>query len=110
MFDPFETAGHEWTPQVDVYRTPAGFLLKFDLAGVRLRDVTITVKGSAIRVSGVRRDRFVERGYRHHALEISYSRFEREVRLPCLCEGATMTTEYDEGMLIVNIELDRSDS
>jgi hypothetical protein len=26
------------------------------------------------------------------------------LRLPCVCEGATMTTEYTDGLLIVVIE------
>ena len=37
-------------------------------------------------------------------MEISYSRFERSLRLPCTGEGASVTTEYLDGLLIVTID------
>lgn len=83
---------------------PTGWVVKFDLAGIKPQDVRVEGRGSVIRVVGVRRDQFVERGYRHHSMEISYSRFERTLHLPCVCEGAKMTTEYTDGLLIVTIE------
>jgi HSP20 family protein len=95
-----------WAPSADIYRTPHGWVVKFDLAGVRPDEVTIEAGPTQIRVSGVRRDRFVERGFRHHSMEISYSRFERTVRLPCRADVATIKTQYEEGMLIVVLEID----
>ena len=46
-----------WRPSADVYRIPRGWLLKFDLAGVRMEDVTVEVHGFRISVSGVFRGR-----------------------------------------------------
>lgn len=104
-FDAFEEVGDlDFAPRADVYRTPSGWVVKFDLAGVKPQDVQIEAHGRLIRVAGVRRDHFVERGYRHHSMEISYSRFERNLRLPCEAEGASITTEYTDGLLIVTIE------
>jgi HSP20 family protein len=95
-----------WAPRADIYRTPQGWVVKFDLAGVRPDEITVEAEPSQIRVSGVRRDRFVERGFRHHSMEISYSRFERTVRLPCRADVARIETQYEEGMLIVVLETD----
>ncbi len=95
-----------WSPRADIYRTPRGWVVKFDLAGVRPDEVRVDAEPSQIRVSGVRRDRFVERGFRHHSMEISYSRFERTVRLPCRADVAKIETQYEEGMLIVILEID----
>lgn len=103
--EPFgELRGLKWSPPADIYRTPTGWLVKFDLAGVRPEDVTIEAKASQIRVAGVRKDYFVEKGFRHHSMEISYSRFERTVRLPERADLASMRTEYREGMLIVILD------
>ena len=103
-YDSFEEIrGLDFSPRADVYRTPSGWVVKFDLAGVNPRDIEIEAEGSVIRVTGVRRDQFIERGYRHHSMEISYSRFERTLHLPCVCEGASITTEYMDGLLIVTI-------
>ena len=107
-FEAFEEiTSLDFSPRADVYRTPNGWVVKFDLAGVRSQDVSVSARGTRLLVSGVRRDRFVERGYRHHSMEISYSRFERTLQLPCDCdsEEATISTELSEGMLIVTIEL-----
>lgn len=103
--DAFEEGkGCEWTPRADVYRTPSGWVVKVDLAGVKPADVEVTISGELVRVSGVRRDYFVERGYRHHSMEISYSRFERRIRLPSPASDLALKTEFAEGMLIVTLE------
>ncbi|MBV9126219.1 MAG: Hsp20/alpha crystallin family protein, partial [Planctomycetes bacterium] len=45
-----------WRPAVDVYRTRQGWRVKFELAGVRPEDITLTVHGRRLTVQGVRRD------------------------------------------------------
>lgn len=102
-----EALSCDWAPSVDVYRAPGGWVLKLDLAGVRPDDLTVEVRGSRVRVSGVRRDRVVETGWRHYSMEISYCRFERQVELPSPLEGARIASEYRDGMLIVRIESER---
>ena len=102
LFD--ELRGLDWSPQADIYRTPTGWVVKFDLAGVRPDEVTVEKSRSHLRVRGVRRDRFVTKGYRHHSMEISYSRFERTIPLPCRADRCSMQTEFVEGMLVVTLE------
>ena len=79
LFD--ELKGLDWSPQADVYRTPTGWVVVLDLAGVSPDEVTVEATRSELRVAGVRRDRFVKRGFLQHSMEISYSRFERSLRL-----------------------------
>jgi HSP20 family protein len=102
LFD--ELRSLDWSPRADIYRTPTGWLVKFDLAGVSPDEVTVEATRSELRIAGVRRDRFVAKGFRHHSMEISYSRFERTVRLPCRADTASIRTEYAEGMLIVTLD------
>ncbi|HYO81902.1 MAG TPA: Hsp20/alpha crystallin family protein [Bryobacteraceae bacterium] len=94
---------HEWQPAVDIYRTPEGWLLKFDLAGVRLDDVQVHVSRRSVRVAGVRKDRLEEAGCRHYSMEITYSRFSRTVDLPEEVQGANVSVEYRDGILHVRI-------
>jgi HSP20 family molecular chaperone IbpA len=42
---------------VDVYRTREGWVDKMELAGVQPQDVSITVHGSQLPISGVRHNR-----------------------------------------------------
>jgi HSP20 family protein len=92
-----------WRPAVDVYRTERGWLLKFDLAGVRPQDVTLKVHGNRLTIQGVRRDLTTEQGCSHYRMEISYSHFERTLELPGTIEPASIATDYRNGMLLVHL-------
>lgn len=93
-----------WRPLVDVYRLRDGWLLKFDLAGVRMQDVTVQVAGDRVTVNGERRDCLYEEGCRHFLMEISYSRFERAVQLPESVEQAGVRMEFRDGILLVRLQ------
>jgi HSP20 family protein len=92
-----------WCPAADVYRTRQGWLVKFDLAGVRPEDIDLEVQGRRMRVRGRRRDCTFEEGCRYYQMEIAYSSFERVLELPCDLQRADITTDYRDGMLLVHI-------
>jgi HSP20 family protein len=92
-----------WQPSADIYRTRDGWLVKLDLAGVRPDDIQIAVRGSQLKISGLRRDWILEEGCSHYSMEISYNRFERTLELPCDLDGATVQLEGREGILLVRL-------
>ena len=92
-----------WVPSADVYRTQNGWLLKFDLAGVGLEDVTVSVRGRYVSVSGVRRDSVIEEGCSYYAMEISYNRFERSIEMPADLENAHVSLQAHDGLLLVRV-------
>jgi HSP20 family protein len=106
LFLPVAQAFHAtaWRPPADVYRTRKGWLVKFDLAGVRAEDITLTADGSRVTVRGTRRDCAVEEGCSYYRMEIAYSHFERSVELPVLVDPTNVSTEYDNGMLSVYLQ------
>jgi HSP20 family protein len=77
--------------------------LKFDLAGVRPEDVTVSVTGRMVKVTGVRRDTSVEEGCSYYAMEISYNRFERSLEMPVNLAHARVTIEARNGLLLVRM-------
>ena len=93
----------DWQPPIDIYVTAYGWLVKCDLAGVRPQDLRLSLSGRFLTVIGERRDHCMEEGCRHHRMEITYSRFERRVELPADVTGAGVTSEYQDGMLLVRI-------
>jgi len=93
-----------WTPNADVYRTPGGWLVKFDLAGVRPEDLQLSFAGALLRLRGTRRDWCLEEGVHYYRMEIAYSNFERVIELPVNLESAHLYTEFREGMLLVRIQ------
>jgi HSP20 family protein len=90
-------------PSVDVYRGKQGWLLKFDLAGVRIEDVQINLQGRRLSVRGVRRDWCIVEGQQAYSMEIAYNRFDRTVELPIDLVQAQVASEYRDGMLLVRI-------
>lgn len=90
-----------WQPACDIYRSPEGWVFKFDLAGVDPDEVTVAIVGCNLVVRGTRRDRTLKEGVSHYQMEITYSRFERVVSLPCDLTDAVARTEYSNGLLEV---------
>ncbi len=94
-----------WRPASDVYRTPSGFHVKFELAGVRAEDIELEVLGNRMTLRGTRRDDCHAReGCRCYLMEIAYSEFERTLELPCNLERADISTSFRDGMLLVHIQ------
>jgi len=96
-----------WQPPTDIYRTPSGWLVKFDLAGVRPEDIELEVSGCDLTVRGIRRDWAIEEAAHSYSMEISYNRFQRSIRLPCEVEHARVAWEYRDGMLLVRLTTER---
>jgi len=92
-----------WRPSADVFRTRDGWLLKFDLAGVSHDDVTVSIRGRFVTVAGQRRDAIVEEGFSHYSMEITYSRFERTIEMPCSLENARVAVQARDGFLLVRM-------
>jgi len=92
-----------WKPQADVYRIEGGWILKFDLAGVRLEDVKIWIERNVVFVAGVRRDVHIDQSWTCYSSEISYSHFERSIALPHDLENSRIELEYRDGILLIRI-------
>ncbi len=92
-----------WRPAADVYRTDEGWLVKFELAGVRDEHVELRLHDRFLILSGTRHDTGECCGATSHAMEIAYSRFERVIELTEELRRARLVTEFREGMLLVRI-------
>lgn len=95
-------------PAVDVYRCKEGWLAKFELPGVRLDDVTVSLHEQTLRISGSRRDRITETGYLPYIMEIHYAQFERTIVFPEPLEARSIEVEVREGFLVVRLETDEN--
>jgi HSP20 family protein len=108
LFPPGAEEGRQlaWRPAADVYRTLDGWLVKFDLAGVRPEEIHLEVSGHTLTVRGTRRDCLYEEGCRHYLMEIAYSEFERSIKLPDDLGQARLTTQYRDGLLLVHLGME----
>src|SRR5262245_1305959 len=69
-----------WQPNMDVYRTKTGWLVKFELAGVRAEEIDLHVLQGRLTLRGLRRDGILEEARKsggplpvHYRMEIGYS-------------------------------------
>ena len=101
-------SGRLWNPAADVYRTHDGWIVKVDLAGIQSAEVEVKIDGALLRISGLRRDSVCGEGVAHYQLEITYSRFEKVIQFPCSIEHATVTRDYHDGLLILQLREEQS--
>jgi HSP20 family protein len=92
-----------WCPAADVYRTGDGWVIKLEVAGVRPEDLRIEVCGNRLTVRGRRRDTSPCQGWRPHLMEIPYSDFSRSFELATDLNPGSISTDYFEGMLHIEI-------
>ena len=99
-------SGSSWQPAVDVYQSGNAWLIKADLAGVDPDNIAIRLAGRRVTISGARVDGPCETDQRCYLMEISYNRFERSIELPCAVDGARVTTDYRNGLLLIHLSLE----
>jgi HSP20 family protein len=98
--------GRLWNPAADVYRSPEGWIVKVDLAGVCSDDLEIEVRDKVLSIRGCRRDTVYREGFSYHQMEITYSRFEKTIQFPTAIERPTVVHDYRDGFLIIKLKND----
>jgi len=93
-----------WQPAVDIYRGDKEWLVKIDLAGVKQDDIEVSTNNHLLTLKGHRRDFQVQEGHQTYSMEISYNRFERVLELPFDTKGASIQTNYQDGMLFIRFQ------
>jgi HSP20 family protein len=92
-----------WYPAADVYRSPEGWVVIIELAGVSPEDIEIDIQGNTLYIAGCRRDKTCSKGVSYHQMEITYSRFEKTLRFPASIDGARIEHNFDNGLLIIRL-------
>ena len=96
-------SGRLWNPSADVYRSPEGWIVKLDLAGICSDDLEIELRETMLTIRGCRRDTHYREGFVYHQMEITYSRFEKQIQFPSVIEGASVVRDYNDGFLIISL-------
>ena len=96
-------SGRLWNPSADVYRSPEGWIVKVDLAGVCADELEIEIRDTNLTIHGCRRDTLFREGFSYHQMEITYSRFEKTIQFPAPIDGASVAHDYSDGFLIINL-------
>jgi HSP20 family protein len=93
--------GDRWLPDVDVFETQKGVVVRVELAGVRSEDLRVTVDGRTLRIRGVRRVLDRSDVQRLHQMEIATGPFERRVQIPVPFDRDQVSAHLADGFLMV---------
>ena len=77
--------------------------MKVDLAGVCSNDLEIELQDSLLTIRGCRKDTHYSAGFVYHQMEITYSRFEKQIQFPDRIEGAHVAHDYNDGFFIIKL-------
>lgn len=92
-----------WYPAADVYKTPEGWLVKVELAGVSIEDIGIDIKEDTLYIAGCRKDHSCTAGVSYQQMEITYSKFEKTLRFPAALDGVKVEHMVENGLLIITL-------
>lgn len=99
-----QSSGRLWYPAADVYKTPEGWVVKVELAGVSVEDIAIDVQGNILSIAGCRKDRSSAYGGSYQQMEITYSSFEKTLKFPASIEGVSLDHMFENGLLIIRLK------
>jgi HSP20 family protein len=90
-------------PNTDVYSTEAGLVIKVELAGMKPGDLTLSMEGNRLRISGTRPDGCRAAKCSFLVMEINYGSFESVIELPPGYDLGQATAAYLNGFLRIDV-------
>ncbi len=107
--DVFERTGFRgrgFSPSVDVYYTdePPRAVVRADLAGVLIEDVSLEIRGRQLLIAGERRAEQGD-GCLYQQIEIEHGPFRRAVELGADVVADAARAAYEDGILVVEVPL-----
>jgi HSP20 family protein len=92
-----------WVPIIEVKETEADIILKAEIPGMEAKDLNVEVGEDSVLISGERQqeEQTEESGIRRS--EFRYGRFERTVRLPVSVKNNKVKSEFQKGVLTLNL-------
>ncbi len=86
---------------VDVFETPADFVVLATIAGVQIKDLDISVEKEMMVIKGNRQDPHIDHEKKYLFQECYFGPFARKIILPENIHTEKASAQMDKGMLIV---------
>ena len=93
-------SGGAWLPSADVYETDSALVVKFEVPGVAMKDVSMTVEGNRLILRGEKRraGTTAARG-KFHCMERGFGKFKRVVHISSPVNTREADAVLSEGVL-----------
>lgn len=92
-----------WLPPVDMHETKDNLVLRVELAGVREKDVAVSITGDLLTIKGERRWEDESKDQKVLHVERVYGQFERMIQLPMAVQSDKVKASYRDGVLEITL-------
>lgn len=92
-----------WIPPIDLTEAEGEYVIRADLPGLAKEDIEIQLKDDVLTISGERRSEHQDNGEGFYRVERSFGRFSRSLDLPAGVDAASITAEFENGVLEVHV-------
>lgn len=100
---PFETAGAEWYPTLDLTENAKEFVVRLEVPGIHKENLDVNLTGTLLTIQG-RRELMPEvSGETYLRREREVGKFARTVRLPAPVAEKEITATYQDGVLVIHL-------
>jgi HSP20 family protein len=89
----------EWLPAADVYETAEELVVRFEVPGVPLKDLTLAVNGNNLVLRGEKKRTESAKGAKYHSMERAFGKFKRVVHISSPVNTHKARTELADGVL-----------
>jgi HSP20 family protein len=93
-----------WHPAADLYETEDDIVIKVDLAGVKISELSLILDKDSISLAGIRKEITNQEKRQYHEMEIQYGQFERAFKLPSAVCPDMVKAVYKDGFLTVRLQ------
>lgn len=100
---PFETAGTEWIPVMDVIETATEYVLRLEVPGIHKENLDVNLTGDRLTITGMREYVPEVEGEGYLVKERAIGKFVRTVRLPNPVAEKKVAAEYQDGVLVLHL-------
>lgn len=95
--------GDWFKPSLDIASSEKTYTVNIELPGIDANDINIEISGNTMRIKGEKHQESEEKGKDFYRVERSYGSFERILDLPEDADADTITSNYKDGVLNIDI-------
>lgn len=93
----------EWLPSMDLSETKNDFIVKAELPGLDIKDISVNLSGDILTIKGEKKKEEEEKDEYHHYTERYVGSFQRSFQLPASIKGDNVEATFEKGILKVTI-------
>lgn len=103
MHNDLDAERSTFNPRFEMTENKESLILRAEVPGISEKDMSVSIEGSVITVSGMRKTETEKEDGHCHFSEMTYGSFSRSFALPAGCDPEKIRARFTKGVLEVNI-------